>query len=105
MAIISSSNNYWFINKTIAFYYCYKTKSAMTDLIEPETKRYLKKIMQTVFVGLFWMFANVIVGIFLELGFVNNGLTLSNILYFSISFITLVLLVWYFIKMWSAPHK
>ncbi len=73
----------------------------MSDFMEPETRKYLKKVMQTVFVGLFWMFANVVCGIFLELGFVEKSLSLGNIIYFTIALTTLVLLVRYFIKMWK----
>jgi hypothetical protein len=73
----------------------------MLDTIEPETKRYLKKVMQTVFVGLFWMFAQVIAGIFFELGFVQNGFSVGNIIYYILFIASLSWLIFYFYKMWK----
>jgi ABC-type spermidine/putrescine transport system permease subunit II len=74
----------------------------MFDKIEPETRKYLKKVLNTLFIGLFWMFANVIFGIFLEYGFVQGAFTLKNIIYYSVALTTLVWLISYFIKLWGS---
>jgi hypothetical protein len=77
----------------------------MLDTIEPETKRYLKNVMTTVFVGLFWMFANVIAGIYFELAFIQGKLNIGNIIYFAIALVSFIFLVRYFIKMWTTTKK
>jgi hypothetical protein len=73
----------------------------MFDKIEPETRKYLKKVMNTLFIGLFWMFANVIFGIFLECGFVEGALSLKNIVYYGLALATLVWLIRYFVRLWG----
>lgn len=73
----------------------------MFDTIEPETKSYLKKIMTTVFVGLFWMFGGVIAGIFFELGFVENGWSIGNVIFYTSFLGTMIWLILYFKKMWK----
>lgn len=73
----------------------------MFDTVDPQTKLYLKKVMKTIFIGLFWMMANVVAGIFFELGFVDGTLSTANIIYFAISLITLVFLIRFFIKLWK----
>ncbi len=75
----------------------------MFNAIENDTKIYLKQVLKTVFIGLFWMFANVIIGIFYEFGFVDNSLSIGNIVYFILAFISLVFLILYFIKLWRKP--
>lgn len=73
----------------------------MFDKVEPEARHYLKQVMRTIFVGLFWMFAQVIAGIFFELGFVKGGLSTTNIIYYGIFIITLIALIFYFVKVWQ----
>jgi hypothetical protein len=73
----------------------------MFDKVEPEARHYLKQVMRTIFIGLFWMFAQVIAGIFFEFGFVDGGLSTANIIYYTIFVITLVALIFYFVKVWQ----
>ncbi len=70
----------------------------MFDTIEPETRDYLKKIMKSIFVGLFWMFANIMAGIFLECGFVGQKLSTTNIIFYTVLFVSFLFLIrWYYL--------
>ncbi len=71
------------------------------DAIDPETKAYLKRILNTVFIGLFWMMAQVVLGIFLEYGLLGESVSLPNVLYYAFFIITLFFLARYYIKIWS----
>jgi sterol desaturase/sphingolipid hydroxylase (fatty acid hydroxylase superfamily) len=73
----------------------------MFDTMEPETKLYLKKIMRTIFIGIFWMFFHIIVGIFLEYSFINGKPTTANIIYYCILIISLFFLIRYFWQQWK----
>ncbi len=73
----------------------------MATVFDPETTAYLKRILNTVFIGLFWMMAQVVFGIVLEYGFIGNKISIANIMYYSICIITLAALIYYFIKVWS----
>ena len=71
------------------------------DKIEPETRRYLKKIFFTMVFSVGWMFANVVFGLALELGYVEGKWTAGNILYYAGSVIALGFLVRWLIKTWG----
>lgn len=73
----------------------------MFDTMEPETKHYLKKVMNSLFIGLFWMFANVIAGIFLELGFIGKTVSTANIIYYSCLLISLFFLLRWYWRVWK----
>jgi hypothetical protein len=73
----------------------------MFDRVEPETRLFLKKIMNTLFIGLFWMFAQVIFGIFLEFGFIQNGFSITNMIYYTLLLASLAWLIYYMYKLWN----
>jgi ABC-type maltose transport system permease subunit len=73
----------------------------MATVFDPETTAYLKRILNTVFIGLFWMMAQVVFGIFLEYGFIGSKISIANIIFYTILVISLAALVYYFIKIWK----
>ncbi len=74
----------------------------MLQTVENDTKVYLKKIMTTIFVGLFWMFAHVIAGIFLGYALIGNKLNLGNYIYYSLLLVSFAWLIYYYIKLWKS---
>jgi hypothetical protein len=76
------------------------------DLLEPDLKEFLKKIIQSVFVGLGWMMVNMIAGIFLGWMFVGERLTAGNIIFYIFLIGSLILLVRFYIRIWKKkfPH-
>lgn len=75
--------------------------AGLLDKIENDTRRYLKRIFFTMVFSLGWMFANVVFGLGMELGYVSGKWTAGNILYYSGSLITLVLLIMWLTKTWG----
>jgi ABC-type spermidine/putrescine transport system permease subunit II len=76
------------------------------DLLEPELKDFLKKIIQSVFIGLAWMTVNMIAGIFLGWMFVGDRLTGGNIIFYLFLVSSLILLVRFYFRIWKKkfPH-
>jgi len=76
------------------------------SIIEPEVKDFLKRIVLSVFVGLFWLMLNMIIGIYFGLLFVENKISIGNIIFYSIFIISLVALIWFYYRTWKTkfPH-
>jgi len=74
--------------------------------VEPEVKEFLKKIVQTAFVGLLWLSVNMTLGIYLGLLFIDGRPSAGNLLYYFFMVISLGGLVWYFYRTWKKkfPH-
>lgn len=70
--------------------------------MDPEVKKYFKKIINSFFVGIFWMIAVATAGLFFNLAPIYNGIKWYNILFYAVAFISLLALIWYFYKVW---HK
>lgn len=74
------------------------------DRIDPEARRYLKKVFKTMAYSLLWMFANVIFGFALQLAYVEGKATVGNILYYVLSVAALILLVIWLVRAWGRPE-
>jgi hypothetical protein len=74
--------------------------------LEPEVKDFLKKIMQSVFVGLLWMFANMIMGIFLGWLFINDRIKAVNIIFYIFFATSSVAMGLFYYRVWKKkfPH-
>jgi hypothetical protein len=73
----------------------------MFSNIEQDTRQFLKRIVKTIFFGLFWMFAQVILGIFLQGGFIDKKPTIWNILFYLEFVVTFFFLARFYIKIWK----
>ena len=69
--------------------------------MDPEVKRYFKRIMKSFSVACFWLLAISTAGLFFKLAIVRDGIQWYNILYYVLSVITLMWLVIYLYKTWS----
>jgi hypothetical protein len=69
--------------------------------MDPEVTKYFKKIIRSLFAGLLWLFVNITAGIYYELAYSPNYSTLIHILFFVWLAGSLVLLLWYFYKIWG----
>jgi hypothetical protein len=72
----------------------------MFSKIEPEARAYLKKVLLTLSVGLFWMFANVVAGLGYGLALIEGGFSVTNIIFYSWLLLSLAALVVFFVKIW-----
>jgi len=68
---------------------------------DPEVSRYFKKIINSLFTGLMWLFINITAGIYFELAYSKRYPAYVHILFFVWLAMSLVLLLWYYYKVWS----
>ncbi len=74
--------------------------------VEPEVRDFLKKILQSVFFGLFWMMLNMTLGIFFGWMFVGERLNAGNICFYLFAAGSLAWLVRFYYRTWKNkfPH-
>ncbi|MBL7727377.1 MAG: hypothetical protein JNM68_06830 [Dinghuibacter sp.] len=77
--------------------------ASLLEKVENDTRRYLKRIFFTMVLCLGWMFANVVFGLGMELGYVEGKWTAGNMLYYAGSLLALVLLIVWLVRTWSKP--
>lgn len=68
---------------------------------DPDVKRYFRRILNTISVGLFWLMSAAIAGLYFRLAIPENGFKAGNIIYYLIFFATLILLIRYFYRLWK----
>lgn len=76
------------------------------SIMEPEVKSFLKKIVLSIFVGLFWLMLNMIIGIYFGLLFIENKISIGNVIFYLIFISSLALLIWFYYRTWKTkfPH-
>jgi hypothetical protein len=84
------------------FVICWLINCGMPSGIEPEVKRYLKKVLNSLFIGLLWLLINSTLGIYFELGFVDGKVAIGNILFYLWLVASIVLLLWYYYRTWKS---
>ena len=73
----------------------------MPQGMEPEVKKYLRKILNSLCVGLAWLAINVLMGLYWEWGIIKGKLGIGNILFFLWFLLSIALLLWYYYKTWK----
>lgn len=69
--------------------------------IEPETRDFLKRIIQTVSMGMLFLLVHMTVGIYFNWAFFEGSPSIGNIIYYIIFSITLTALIYYFYRLWK----
>lgn len=69
--------------------------------MEPEVKKYFRKIMNSFFMGLLWLLTVVTAGLYFRLGLPEEGLHWYNILFYAAFLASFFLLLRYFYKTWK----
>lgn len=74
--------------------------------MEPDTKDFLKKIVQSIFLGLLWLCLNMTMGIYNGLLFFEDKITLANIFYYLFLVASLIALIRFYWIIWKKkfPH-
>jgi len=74
--------------------------------VEPEVKDFLKRVVLTVLFGLVWMMLNMTLGLYFGLLFIDDRITVGNIIFYLFAAISLILLIWFYYKTWKKkfPH-
>lgn len=69
--------------------------------MEPEVKAFLLLIVQSLSMAMLWMMVNMTAGIYFNLAFVDDRVTVWNIIYYIFFLTTFVLLINYLRKKWK----
>jgi hypothetical protein len=76
------------------------------DYFEPDVKDFLKRIVSSLFLGLFWLMLNMTLGIYFGLLFVNGKVSIGNIIFYIFLLGSLFLLIRFYYRTWKKkfPH-
>lgn len=69
--------------------------------MDPEIKRYFRKILNSFSWGALWLIGITTLGIFFKLAVISNGVQWYNILFYLILIISLYMLLRYYYKAWK----
>jgi hypothetical protein len=72
----------------------------MPQGMEPEAKKYLLKVLNSLSFGLLWLALNVLGGLYWGYAIIEEKLSLSNILYFAWFLLSLVALLYCYYRIW-----
>ena len=71
--------------------------------MEPGVKQYLTRILNTMSLGLVWMIVNSTLGIMYDYAFIHDRMSMGNILFYIWFVLSLVVFLWWVIRVWSKP--
>ncbi|MFY7840528.1 MAG: hypothetical protein ACOVP7_09635 [Lacibacter sp.] len=69
--------------------------------MEPETQEFLKRIVQTVSVGMLFMLLHMTFGLYLNWGFFEGSPTIGNIIYYIVFLASLAGLIYFYYRLWK----
>lgn len=69
--------------------------------MDPELKKYFRKVMYSFFFGLMWLAVNVTAGIYFELAYSNELPLVFIILFYAFLLISLIALLRYYYNTWK----
>ena len=69
--------------------------------IDPQVKKYFRKIINSFSYGMLWMLAMSFLGLYFQLGFVADGFRWYNVVFYLIFLFTLFLLIRFFYRTWK----
>ena len=68
---------------------------------DPEVKKYFRKILNSISLGLLWMMAMVTMGIYFQLAYKGDKPIIGTIIFYVVLVGTLFLLLYYYYKTWK----
>jgi hypothetical protein len=68
--------------------------------MDPEVKRYFRKIINSFSFGLLWMITVATVGFFLEFAIPFHGWHIENFIFYALALLTFLLLIRYYVRVW-----
>jgi len=77
----------------------------MPQGMEPDTKKYLLKVLHSLFAGLLWLSLNVLGGLYLGYAIIEKRLSVSNVLFFSWFALSLLTLLYYYYRTWRSDDR
>jgi len=73
----------------------------MPQGMEPEVRKYLFKVLNSLCYGLLWMALNVLSGLYWGYAIINGKLSVANVLFFAWFVLSLLLLLYLYYRIWS----
>ena len=73
--------------------------------MEPETRAFLIKIANTLFMFLFWMMINSTAGIYFGYAFPEGGISIGNIIFYIFCIGSFMLLIRYYLRIWKEKEE
>jgi hypothetical protein len=73
----------------------------MSNGMEPDVRKYLRKILYSLVFGLLWLYSNAIIGIYFEYGIIAGKPTIGNFLFYAWLVGTLAALLRYYYRTWK----
>jgi len=73
----------------------------MSNGIEPEVKDFLKRILQTVSMGMLFLLVHMTFGLYLNWGFYEGEISVGNIVYYLFLIGSLIGLLYYYYQLWK----
>jgi hypothetical protein len=72
----------------------------MPQGMEPEAKKYLLKVLNSLSFGLLWLTLNVLGGLYWGYAIIEGKLSLSNLLFFAWFLLSLIALLYCYYRIW-----
>jgi ABC-type glycerol-3-phosphate transport system permease component len=72
----------------------------MEQGMEPDVRKYLRKILNSLVYGSLWLTLNVLAGLYWGYGIIDQKLSLKNILFFAWFALSLIGLLYYYYRTW-----
>ncbi len=69
--------------------------------MEPEAQDFLKRIVQTVSVGMLFLLLHMTFGLYLNWGFFEGSPTIGNIIYYLVFLASLAGLIYFYYRLWK----
>jgi len=73
----------------------------MPQGMEPETKKYLFKVLNSLCFGLLWLTLNVLGGLYWGYAIIEERLSIFNVLFFTWFVLSLAALLYYYYRLWK----
>ena len=73
----------------------------MPQGMEPEVRKYLFKVLNSLCYGLLWMALNVLGGLYWGYAIISGKLSVGNVLFFAWFVLSLLLLLYLYYRIWS----
>ncbi len=69
--------------------------------MDPEIKRYFRKIINSFSWGLLWLMVMATAGIFFKLGYISSSIQWYHFLFYAVALVSFFFLLRYYKKIWS----
>jgi hypothetical protein len=73
----------------------------MSEGVEPEIKDFLKRVLQTVSMGMLFLLVHMTFGLYLNWAFFDQNISIGNIIYYIFLTGSFIGLLYYYFRLWK----